>query len=109
VILVDEPRTHEFLDALKELCDRFGADISGCGCCGSPVVELDNQPVVEHLNLGRGALVCADCGTRCGRDAKHPETGPRNGRPWKQTVRLDHERGDVVCDACRRQRHGPDR
>lgn len=33
----------EFLKELQELCKKYNAKINGCGCCGSPRVEFEDE------------------------------------------------------------------
>ena len=36
----DETKMRQFLKELKELCDKHGAALGGCGCCGSPWAKI---------------------------------------------------------------------
>lgn len=45
-----------FLKELSELSVKFGIEISGCGCCGSPfLAEIEDQGNIIAENLGFGS------------------------------------------------------
>lgn len=39
----------EFLAELTKLTDKYGFEIGGCGCCGSPWVASDGKDSGERL------------------------------------------------------------
>lgn len=41
-----------FLAELETLCQKYNAAIMGCGCCGSPILEIDGETVETELNVG---------------------------------------------------------
>lgn len=44
----------EFLDELSELTQKYGLEIGGCGCCGSPwVEETEGDRTVDGLTYNR--------------------------------------------------------
>ena len=40
-----------FLTELFDLCQRYNADIGGCGCCGSPFLSVDSH-LFDKLDAG---------------------------------------------------------
>ena len=45
----DTERVQRFLEELGELSRRTGVSIFGCGCCGSPRLELDEDPESDYV------------------------------------------------------------
>lgn len=40
---MDNEKLIEFLTELTKLTDKYGFEIGGCGCCGSPWVTSDGR------------------------------------------------------------------
>ena len=45
----DTERVQRFVEELGELSRRTGVSIFGCGCCGSPRLELDEDPKSDYV------------------------------------------------------------
>lgn len=48
--LTNEERLHYFLEELTSLTERYGLEIGGCGCCGSPYLT-DCSTETEKINV----------------------------------------------------------
>lgn len=44
----EDERVKSFINDLAQLTIKYGVDISGCGCCGSPSVYALIHPVSEN-------------------------------------------------------------
>ena len=48
-------KTIEFLAKLQALCVEYGAEITGCGCCGSPNVTVGLESL-SYVNIESNVL-----------------------------------------------------
>ncbi len=53
------PSAKDFLVELLALCQRYGATIGGCGCCGSPTVTIDNE-YYDDLDINERRCTAGD-------------------------------------------------
>jgi hypothetical protein len=70
--VTDEQRKMQFLDELAELTRKHGIAIGGCGCCGSPWLDLHT----DVSDLRAGYSLCE------GDQLKW--ISPGNARDWKR-------------------------
>ena len=50
--MTDKEKLDSFLEELSELSNKYGFEIGGCGCCGSPwVVSMDSGEFFENLTF----------------------------------------------------------
>ena len=52
-----------FLTELRDLCGKYGYEIGGCGCCGSPWLNTSKDGPTNTVDLyadGEGASVWID-------------------------------------------------
>jgi Fe-S oxidoreductase len=49
VISLERKTLEEFLKKLSQLTQEYGISINGCGCCGSPYLEVGEEIVAENL------------------------------------------------------------
>lgn len=52
----------EFLKELQELCKKYNAKINGCGCCGSPWVEFEDECMDSLYASGDMLYITTDDG-----------------------------------------------
>ena len=47
----DYEKLKKFEEGYKKLCEETGCSVGGCGCCGSPWVQVDgsNGPLIEDM------------------------------------------------------------
>ena len=52
--MVDNEKLIEFLTELTKLTNKYGFEIGGCGCCGSPWVTSDDKDGGVELEYDEG-------------------------------------------------------
>lgn len=40
-----------FAKDIRDICKKYNASINGCGCCGSPWVDLDDETVALEFYI----------------------------------------------------------
>lgn len=59
--MTSRERLDKFLEELSELSNKYGFEIGGCGCCGSPwVQEIDGNFGVDNLSFVNGKYEVGD-------------------------------------------------
>lgn len=44
-------KAKEFLKEYEKLCQKYGIGIRGCGCCGSPYLQIDKSCHVHDIDF----------------------------------------------------------
>ena len=50
----DMNKVENFLKELTELTSKYGIEIRGCGCCGSPWITDGKEILLDHLTYEDG-------------------------------------------------------
>lgn len=53
------PKQQEFFEKLSALFKEYGAELYGCGCCGSPTISADNG-CYDRVNIQANGDVDVD-------------------------------------------------
>lgn len=44
-------KTKKFLKEYQILCQKFGMGFTGCGCCGSPILNIEDNKTIQLYNV----------------------------------------------------------